>query len=108
MEHSFTSRFVTSNRRPKTIEALTDLRRKVNESLKDFFDHYYDIYNLVEGCDQKTAATSFKRGLDRNFDLSKELMLRPLNDMSDLMRTVTRYIDLEKYIVGPGLVEVAD
>ncbi|KAI8524670.1 hypothetical protein RHMOL_Rhmol13G0166000 [Rhododendron molle] len=57
---------------------------------------------------EKTAATSFERGLDRNFDHSKELMLRASNDTSDLMRTIARYIELEDHIVGLGLVEVTD
>lgn len=38
LERSFTSCFSGSNRRPKTVEALMDLRRKVSESLKDFSD----------------------------------------------------------------------
>ncbi|KAE9461668.1 hypothetical protein C3L33_06428, partial [Rhododendron williamsianum] len=63
---------------------------------------------MVESCDQKTAATSFKRGLDRNSDLSKELMLRPPNDMSELMHTVARYIELEEYIGGSDVAPVAE
>lgn len=51
LEHSFTSRFVASNQQPKTIEALTDLRRKFKESLKDYSDRFYNFYNLVESCD---------------------------------------------------------
>ncbi|KAI8546919.1 hypothetical protein RHMOL_Rhmol07G0156700 [Rhododendron molle] len=108
LERSFTARFVASNRRPKTVEALTDLRRKVGESLKDYFERFYNVYNLVESCDQKIAATSFKRGLDRNSDLSKELMLQPPNDMSDLMQTVARYIELEEYIEGSDVAKVAE
>lgn len=64
LERSFTSRFVASNRRPKMIEALTDLRQKLSESWKDYSGRFYNVYNLVESCDQKTATTSFKRGLD--------------------------------------------
>ncbi|XP_058189222.1 uncharacterized protein LOC131306813 [Rhododendron vialii] len=108
LERSFTARFVASNRRPKTIKARIDLRQKDGESLKDYSERYYNVYNLVESCDQKTAATSFKRGLDRSLDLSKELMLWPPSDMLDLMQTVARYIKLDEYIGGSGVAEVAD
>lgn len=76
--------------------------------MKDYSDCFYNVYNLVESCDQKTAATSFKQGLDRTSDLSKELMLRPPSDMSDLMHTVAHYIELEEYNGGPNSAEVAD
>lgn len=35
-------------------------------------------------------------------------MLRPPDNMSDLMRIVARYIELEEYFVGPGSEEITD
>lgn len=46
---SFKSQFVASNRQPKSIDALTNLWQEPDESVKYFFEHYYNVYNLVDG-----------------------------------------------------------
>lgn len=88
------SRFVTSNVQLKMLDALANINMLIgrsNETLKDYIGRHWETYNLIKECDHNIAATSFKIGLDDSTKIFKELMLRPLNNMSALMFTVNKY-----------------
>jgi ribonuclease HI len=98
LERAFTSRFVTSNTQPKTIDALINMKRAADEPLKDYITRYWEMYSRVQDCDQRIAASSFKIGLDDSSELFRELTLRPPRDMAELMATADKYRELEEVI----------
>lgn len=100
LARAFTSRFVTSIVQPKTIDALINMKRGSDETLKDYIARYWETYSVVEGCDQRVAATSFKIGLNDQSDLFQELTLRPPRHMDDLMATIDKFRELEELIAS--------
>ena len=92
------ARFVTSNRKRKDVDALINLKKQPEESLRQYADRYWELFNEIHGCDQSVAASSFKLGLDSQSRIFSDLTLHPPQDMDDLMLRVEKFCQLEELI----------
>lgn len=61
----FTTRFITNNRVVKGLEALTHLKKKQGETLREYLQRYWEFYQETEGCDLRFTIITFKFGLPR-------------------------------------------
>lgn len=68
---------------------------KEGETLKAYFDHYYEFYNMIEGNNGGVAVSTFKVGLTIDFELRTSLTLWSVTDMQKLMERVEEYKRLE-------------
>ena len=61
---------------------------KEGETLRAYFNQYWELYNEIGGNNGGVAASTFKVGLLINFKLRTPLTLRLVTDMHKLMETV--------------------
>lgn len=75
LTREFGARFVTCSRVPKPFDSLIIMSMKEGETLKAYFDHYYELYNMIEGNNGGVAVSTFKVGLIIDFELRTSLTL---------------------------------
>lgn len=54
-----------------------------------------ELYNEIEGGNEKVAASTFRLGLPEDYELRESLTMRPLKDMKQLIRHIEEYKMLE-------------
>lgn len=54
-----------------------------------------ELYNEIEGGNEKVAASTFRLGLPEDSELRESLTMRPLKDMKQLIRHIEEYKMLE-------------
>lgn len=55
----FTTRFITSSRVVKGLEALTNLKKRMDETLREYSSRYWETYQETEDCDMRFALNTF-------------------------------------------------
>ncbi|XP_058223074.1 uncharacterized protein LOC131332790 [Rhododendron vialii] len=60
---AFMARFVTSNKHEKEIDSLLALRKRNDETLRQYAGRYWELFNEIKGCDGLISARGFKLGL---------------------------------------------
>ena len=45
------ARFATSSRKIKEVDALINLKKRPEESLWQYADRYWELFNEIHGCD---------------------------------------------------------
>ena len=91
----FGARFVTCSRVPQPVDALLSIKIGVGETLRSYASHYLELYNEIDGGNEKITASTFRMGLLENSELWELLTKRPLEDMRQLMRRIEEYKRLE-------------
>lgn len=68
LTEQFTIRFITNSRVVKGPEALTNMKKRKNETICEYSFRYWETYQKTKDCDLKFALDTFKYGLpkDRN------------------------------------------
>ncbi|XP_075655200.1 uncharacterized protein LOC142625424 [Castanea sativa] len=65
------------------------------ETLRNYANRYWELYNEIGGGNEKIAASTFRMGLPKESRLRESLTLRPPEDMRQLMRCFEEYKRLE-------------
>ena len=95
LERAFLARFVTSNKARKEVDSLISLRKRPDETLRQYADRYWELFNEINNCDQKIDTSSFKLGLESESPILQELMLHPPETMDELMKMIDKFCQLE-------------
>ena len=81
----FKARFVTCSRVPRPLDSLLSMSMREGETLKSYFDRYWEIYNEIDGDFEDVVVRTFKVGLPTHSDLWKSLTMKPPWGMHQLM-----------------------
>ena len=65
------------------------------DTLRAYFDRYWELYNEIGGNDEEVAVSTFKLGLPFNSELKGSLTKQPLKNMHQLIRRIEEYKRLE-------------
>ncbi|CAL8993061.1 unnamed protein product [Prunus brigantina] len=75
----------------KNIDHLYDLRKKSDESLRDYIKRFKAEKANIVGCDDRIASSAFKKGLPAEHDLYRELTITPSQTLAEVYATAERY-----------------
>ena len=87
----FDARFVMCSRVPQLMDALLSIKIRVGETLRSYANWYWELYNEIGGGNEKIAASNFRMGLPKDFELRESLTKRTPEDMKQLMRCIKEY-----------------
>ncbi|XP_058189636.1 uncharacterized protein LOC131307239 [Rhododendron vialii] len=71
-ECAFNTRFITSNRTAKEPESLSQMRKLPSETLRQYTELYWQLFNKIPGIDEYWAVRTFKNGLEINSKILDE------------------------------------
>ena len=77
----FSVRFVTYSRVSQPVDTLLFMKMRIGETLRSYANRYCELYNEIGGGNEKIAASTFRMGLPKDFELQESLMKRPPEDM---------------------------
>ena len=77
------------------MDALLSIKMRVGETLRSYASRYWELYNEIDGGNEKIAASTFRMGLPEDSKLRELLTKRPPEDMRQLMRRNEEYKRLE-------------
>lgn len=69
------------------------------KSLKTYSNKYWELFNEIDGDFEDMAVRTFKMGLSMNSDLRKSLIMKPVQDMQQLMDRIKEYKRVEDHQV---------
>ena len=91
----FGIRFMNCSRVPQLVDALLSMKMGARETLRNYTNRYWELYNEIGRGNEKIATSTFRLGLPEDSKLRKSLTMRPLEDMRQLMRCIEEYKRLE-------------
>ena len=86
---------MTCNRVSQPVDALLSIKIRVNETLQSYASRYWELYNEINGGNERITASTFKMGLPKDSNLRLSLTKRPPENMRQLMRRIEEYKHLE-------------
>lgn len=86
---------MTCSRVPQLVDALLSMKMGARETLRSYANHYWELYNEINGGNKKVAASTFRLGLSQDSELRDSMTLRPPKNMHQLMRRIEEYKRLE-------------
>ncbi|KAM7502432.1 hypothetical protein LguiB_001336 [Lonicera macranthoides] len=96
LAEQFAARFITNSRMIKGPEALTQLRKKSGETLREYSQRYFELYQETEDCDPRFALSTFKFGLPYDGNgIYNDLTRRPPKTFNDLLARVDEFSRVE-------------
>ncbi|XP_021819190.1 uncharacterized protein LOC110761107 [Prunus avium] len=75
----------------KNPDHLFNLRKKSDESLRDYIKRFKAEKANIVGCDDRIASSAFKKGLPAEHDLYRELTIAPSQTLAVVFATAERY-----------------
>lgn len=93
---AFGSRFVTCQRVARPLSSLLSLSMYEGESLKEYSDRYWEMFNDMEGNFDAIALDTFKLGLPIDHGLRTSLSGKPVINMRQLMGRIEKYKRVEE------------
>ncbi|CAL2247527.1 unnamed protein product [Prunus armeniaca] len=75
----------------KNHDHLYILRKKSDESLRDYIKRFKVEKANIVGCDDRIASSAFKKGLPAEHDLYRELTITPSQTLVEVYATAERY-----------------
>ncbi|XP_058185757.1 uncharacterized protein LOC131302982 [Rhododendron vialii] len=98
------ARFVTSNKHKKEIDSLLALRKRNDETLRQYADHYWEFFNEIERCYGVISTRGFKLGLtSQDEQIYDDLARHKPNSMKDLMTHIEGWCQLIKSKAERGI-----
>ena len=77
------------------------------ETLKDYLDRYWEMFNEIDGDYDDVAISTFKAGLPAEHDRRKSLTGKPVTSVRLLMDRIDKYRRIEEdQLQGKGKVKV--
>ena len=96
LTRAFEARFVTCNKVPRPLDSLLSMTMREWETLKTFYDRYWDMFNEIDGNFDDVAIRTFKVGLPAKHDLRKSLTRKPARSVRQLMDCIDEYKRVEE------------
>nr|XP_023888366.1 uncharacterized protein LOC112000455 [Quercus suber] len=87
--------FMTCSWVPQLMDTLLSMKIGARETLRSYTSWYWELYNEVGRGNVKIAASTFRLGLPKDFELRDLLTRRPPKDMRQLIRCIKEYKRLE-------------
>ena len=91
----FDARFITCSRVPQPVDALLSMKMRIDKTLRNYANWYWELYNEIGGSNKKIAASTFRMGLPEDSKLRESLTKKPPEDIRQLMRRIKEYKHLE-------------
>ena len=85
LTRAFGSRFVTCNRVPRPLDSLLSMTMQEGETLKTYFDKYWEMFNEIDGNFDDVAIRIFKVDLSAEHDLRKLLTRKLVKGVRQLI-----------------------
>ena len=82
---AFRARFLTCSRVPRSLDSLLSMSMREGETLKNYSNRYWELYNEMDGDFEDVIVRTFKVGLPMNSDLWKSLTMKPPQNVHQLM-----------------------
>ena len=95
LTQSFSSRFITCSRVPQPLDSLLSMSIREGESVKAYFERYWEMFNEIDGDFDEVAIKTFKVGLPSKHDLRKSLTGKPVTSLRQLIDRVDKYKRIE-------------
>ena len=96
LTQSFGARFITCSRVPLLLGSLLSMSMREGETLKAYFDRYWEMFNEIDGSYDDVAISTFKAGLLTEHDLRKSLTGKPVTNVRLLMDRIDKYRRIEE------------
>ena len=107
LTRAFGARFITCSRTPRPLGSLLTLSMRKGETLKNYSDRHWEMFNEIEGKNDPVAITTFKAGLPADHDLRKSLTGKPVTSVRQLMDRIDKYRRVEEdQLQGKGKAKV--
>ena len=91
LARAFGARFVTCSKVPRPLDSLLSMVMREGETLKTYFDRYWETFNEIDGDFEDVAIRTFKVGRPTNHDLRKSLTMKPAQSMRQLMDRIDEH-----------------
>ena len=92
---SFGACFITCSRVPLPLGSLLSMSMREGETLKDYSDKYWEMFNEIDGSYDDVAINTFKARLQAEHDLRKSLTGKPVTSVRLLMDRIDKYRRIE-------------
>ena len=96
LREAFVAQFHAYRKFPKTDESIMAITMKTNETLIDFNKRFWGTYTEVQYCSEDLAIKAYKQGLHPDSDLRRELVRRPVYNLSELQARIDEFIQVEE------------
>ena len=77
----FSVRFITCSQVPQPVDALLSMKIGAGETLCNYANQYWELYNEIGGGNEKITTSTFRLGLPEDSELRNSLTRRPPEDM---------------------------
>ena len=91
LTQAFGSCFVTNSRASRPLSALLSLSMHDGETLKAYFDRYWETYNEMDDNFDDVTIITFKNSLPAEHGLRKSLTGKPNTSVRQLMDQIDKY-----------------
>ena len=91
LTRAFKARFLTCSRVPKPLDSLLSMSMKEGETLKNYYDRYWELYNEIDGDFEDVAIRTFKVDLPTHFNLWKFFTMKPPQRIHQLMDRIKKH-----------------
>ena len=96
LTRAFRSHFITCSRVPQPLDSLLSMTMREGETLKNYSNRYWEIFNEIYGDFDDVAIRTFKVGLPAKHDLRKSLTKKPIRSIRQLMDRIDEYKRVEE------------
>ena len=95
LTQSFCSQFITCSRVPQPLDSLLSISMREGESIKAYFERYWEMFNEIDDDFGEVTIKTFKVGLPSKHGLRKSLTGKPITSLCQLMDRVDKYKRIE-------------
>ena len=96
LTRAFGARFVTYSRVPRPLDSLLSMTIREKETLKMYFDRYWEMFNEIDGNFDDVDIRTFKVGLTTEHDLRKSLTRKLVGSVRQLMDHIDKYKQIKE------------
>ncbi|CAL8153306.1 unnamed protein product [Prunus armeniaca] len=91
LAYVFTKEYTSYRTIKKNPDHLFNLRKKPDESIRDYIKRFIAEKTNIVGCDDQIASSAFKKGLPAEHELYRELTITPSQTLAEVFATAERY-----------------
>ncbi|CAL8131687.1 unnamed protein product [Prunus armeniaca] len=91
LAYVFTKEYTSYRTIKKNPDHLFNLRKKPDESIRDYIKRFKAEKANIVGCDDQIASSAFKKGLPAEHELYRELTITPSQTLAEVFATAERY-----------------
>ena len=91
LTRAFGARFVTCSKVPQPFDSLQSMAMQEGDTLKTYFDRYWEMFNKINEDFDDVAITTFKVSLPTKHDLRKSLTRKLVRSVRRLMDCIDEY-----------------